>query len=338
MEQTIGKRIAENRKRLALTQDQLAEQLGLTAQAVSKWENDQSCPDITMLPKLADIFGISTDELLGRPSGHTVHQAEVVTEDDECEPDGIHLSKGTWSFHWDSGRRGTLVFAVFVLTVGILTLLSEIFHWYTSFWKILWPTALVVFGLNGFLRRRPSVFSLGIAAIGGYFLVANLGIWQLNIAGELLFPIMIVLFGIGILFDALRKPQKPRFHIARNGGSKTKSQLTADEGSFHCDLSFGEDTRLIHLPRLERGELNCSFGELTVDLSGCEEIAPNCEIEANCSFGELILLVPRRFRIEADTSTAFANADFQGQPEDAPQGTIRLNGSISFGNMEIRYI
>ena len=68
MEQTLGKRIMEHRKALGLTQDQLAEKLGVTAQAVSKWENDQSCPDITMLPKLADIFGITTDALLGIPS------------------------------------------------------------------------------------------------------------------------------------------------------------------------------------------------------------------------------------------------------------------------------
>ena len=65
MEQTLGKRIMHHRKRMGLTQDQLAEKLGVTAQAVSKWENDQSCPDITMLPKLADIFGISVDALLG---------------------------------------------------------------------------------------------------------------------------------------------------------------------------------------------------------------------------------------------------------------------------------
>ena len=73
MEQTIGRRIAENRKRLGMTQDQLAEKLGVTAQAVSKWENDQSCPDITMLPRLAEIFGISTDALLGRDTAQPVH-------------------------------------------------------------------------------------------------------------------------------------------------------------------------------------------------------------------------------------------------------------------------
>ena len=53
MEQTLGKRIMENRKRLGMTQDQLAEKLGITAQAVSKWENDLSCPDISMLPNLS---------------------------------------------------------------------------------------------------------------------------------------------------------------------------------------------------------------------------------------------------------------------------------------------
>ena len=44
MEETLGARITFHRKRLGMTQDKLAEQLGVTAQAVSKWENDQSCP------------------------------------------------------------------------------------------------------------------------------------------------------------------------------------------------------------------------------------------------------------------------------------------------------
>ena len=87
MEQTLGKRIVHHRKRLGMTQDRLAEQLGVTAQAVSKWENDQACPDITMLPKLAEIFGITTDELLGIS---TVHQAEVVTEQEKNQEQGLN--------------------------------------------------------------------------------------------------------------------------------------------------------------------------------------------------------------------------------------------------------
>ena len=64
MEQTIGKRIAQLRKSRGMTQDQLAERVGISAQAVSKWENDISCPDISLLPKLSEILGISVDELL----------------------------------------------------------------------------------------------------------------------------------------------------------------------------------------------------------------------------------------------------------------------------------
>lgn len=64
MEYSLGKRIQGARKRLGLTQEQLAEKLGVSGQAVSKWESDISCPDITALPVLADIFGMSVDELL----------------------------------------------------------------------------------------------------------------------------------------------------------------------------------------------------------------------------------------------------------------------------------
>jgi transcriptional regulator with XRE-family HTH domain len=64
MENTLGQRIAALRKQKGLTQDALAEHLGISAQAVSKWENDQTCPDISLLSPLAEILGVSTDELL----------------------------------------------------------------------------------------------------------------------------------------------------------------------------------------------------------------------------------------------------------------------------------
>ncbi len=61
----FGERIAANRKRLGLTQEALAQKLEVTNQAVSKWESDQCCPDIMLLPEIAKVFGISLDELFG---------------------------------------------------------------------------------------------------------------------------------------------------------------------------------------------------------------------------------------------------------------------------------
>ena len=62
----LGNIIATYRKAMNITQDTLAQLLGVTNQAVSKWESDQCCPDVMLLPKLADIFGITMDELFGR--------------------------------------------------------------------------------------------------------------------------------------------------------------------------------------------------------------------------------------------------------------------------------
>jgi transcriptional regulator with XRE-family HTH domain len=64
MENTLGTRIATLRKEKGLTQEELAEKLGVSSQAVSKWENDLSCPDIMLLPQLSKIFDTTVDELL----------------------------------------------------------------------------------------------------------------------------------------------------------------------------------------------------------------------------------------------------------------------------------
>ena len=65
---TIDKIISEKRKSMGLTQQQLAEKLHVSYQAVSKWENGTSCPDIDLLPHLAAVFRISIDALLGYPT------------------------------------------------------------------------------------------------------------------------------------------------------------------------------------------------------------------------------------------------------------------------------
>lgn len=64
MNTTLGTRIAALRREKEWKQDELAEKLGVSPQAVSKWENAQTCPDISLLPLLAKILSVSVDELL----------------------------------------------------------------------------------------------------------------------------------------------------------------------------------------------------------------------------------------------------------------------------------
>ncbi len=63
--QNLAMNICSLRKQSGLTQEALADRLGLTFQAVSKWENFQSSPDIQLLPRLAEIFQVSVDRLFG---------------------------------------------------------------------------------------------------------------------------------------------------------------------------------------------------------------------------------------------------------------------------------
>lgn len=75
--------ISFHRKKQGLTQEELAKKLGVTNQSVSKWEAAQCCPDISLIPKLADIFEISIDELFGRePSVNDVCAQFPLRDDD----------------------------------------------------------------------------------------------------------------------------------------------------------------------------------------------------------------------------------------------------------------
>lgn len=71
---TMAEMIANHRKELGLTQKDLAEKLNITDKAVSKWERGIACPDTATIPKLAQILGITIEELMtsktAEPTGH----------------------------------------------------------------------------------------------------------------------------------------------------------------------------------------------------------------------------------------------------------------------------
>ena len=61
---TFGEMISSLRKERNMTQNDLAEKMNVTDKAVSKWERNLSCPDVNSIPKLAEILGVSVEELI----------------------------------------------------------------------------------------------------------------------------------------------------------------------------------------------------------------------------------------------------------------------------------
>ena len=76
----IGNKIRELRKQRGITQEQLAESIGISFQAVSKWENNIALPDITLVPVLASYFGVSIDELFDFNLKEIEHTVRIITE------------------------------------------------------------------------------------------------------------------------------------------------------------------------------------------------------------------------------------------------------------------
>ena len=77
----FGNRIKSLRLSRSMTQEQLAQKLGVSAQAVSKWESGTNMPDILMLPDLSVIFGVTIDELFAMTDKHRMERIENMLYD-----------------------------------------------------------------------------------------------------------------------------------------------------------------------------------------------------------------------------------------------------------------
>lgn len=91
-QESMGAMITSKRKALGMTQLDLAEKMGVTDKAVSKWERDLSVPDVESLPRLAEIFGMTVDELLrakAEPVRRGVHDIVLLCVKAVCLAMGV---------------------------------------------------------------------------------------------------------------------------------------------------------------------------------------------------------------------------------------------------------
>lgn len=324
-ESTLGKRISYHRKRLGLTQEQLADRVGVSAQAVSKWENDLSCPDINLLPELADIFGITVDALLGKEPAHPVEPVEA--ED----------SHGRKQFHMEWKPLEGIWFAIYILCIGSLLLLTALQpELGVSWWTILWTTALFIGGLAAMVHK-PSFFPLAVTLAGAYFLVTEFGLWKVSFGWSVVIPAFLLLWGVSLLIDVLSVGKKRCRQVEASGG---ETRYDCTDGWMVCEMSFRESTCAVATPLLRGGRIETSYGDFCIDLSDCKAVAPDCRIKLKLSFGDLTLRVPQRFAVSIDRCGGSFTGDieFFGEPSQTPEGTISLDPNVSFGDLSIKYV
>lgn len=332
---TLGSRIKFHRKRLGMTQEQLAARMSVSAQAVSKWENDLSCPDISVLPDLASVFGISVDELLGRDAPkETVHEAEVADAPQNKDARDRHLH-----FDIECGKWDGILFAVYILVVGGLLLVNGLLKSDVSWWRVVWTTGLIFFiGVNG-LRRKFTLFSLAVTLTGLYFLLDAYSIWPQtwNLGWSVLLPLFLLLWGVSLLIDVFRRRHHCRHHF--QAGKTPTCEYSCENGILKCDASFGERRIPVVTPLLRSGSIDTAFGDFTVDFSGCEAVAEGCTLTVDHSFGNLTLLIPDRFDVRfLNQDNTAGSVERNGNPSATPQGTILIELDNSFGNLSIHFI
>lgn len=328
---TMGGRIKHHRKRLGMTQEQLAERMGVSAQAVSKWENDLSCPDISILPLLAEVFGITTDELLGKEA----KTAEVVEDAPKSKEKGM-----TWSWELEKGRGG-LLFALYILCVGGLLLAGNLLHWDISWWSIVWRTAILFFGIFG-LCDGFSLFSTCMMLAGAYLLLTELGVLHITLGWNILLPALLLLWGVSLLLDVLfgkrGKGNKHEIHFNADRDKSERRIFRCADGIVSCEMNFGECREAVTTGCLRGGNIETNFGSFTVDFSACEAVAADCRLNVENNFGSLTLLVPEKFAVELSRSSSLGAIEIKGDPSTTPQGTIHMNAETSFGKITLCYV
>lgn len=330
-QQTIGKRIMQLRKEKGLTQEQLAERMGVSAQAVSKWENDVSCPDISILPQLAAVLGTTTDELLGAKPLEP-HVVVVGSKNQAKDDDG----RVTVEFNGKGFRAfNGIGLAVILIVLGGTFLLDKAGVLPIGIWGIVWPCVLMGLGI-AWLIEDLSVFGLGMGLLGLYFLLFHLGAITFVLTWSYIWPSLIVLLGLSILIHRLNPKRRFRFRRFRNReGGNTYSEAN---DFLQADCSFTEEKRKYAPETLTGGDIDLSFGQGTFDLTNVQRVTPGAKFNVDVSFGECIIILPRRIRLELRADKSFGSIQMRGEAASDARETLVLEGDVSFGELSIRYV
>ena len=136
-QEKIGKFISKVRKEKKITQKQLAEKLGITDRAISKWENGKSMPDLALLKPLCDILNITINELL---SGEYVDKSEKEERLESNIVNAINYSKKKQNIY-------ELIFLLFILLFGTIMIVMSMSIFSTPISFTLWYSIIGTYNL-----------------------------------------------------------------------------------------------------------------------------------------------------------------------------------------------
>jgi len=353
--ETLGKRIAALRKSKGLTQEQLAEKVGVSAQAVSKWENDVSCPDITLLPLLADLFDVSVDELLGiKP----VEPHVIILDKDEAPK---REKKESFNFEWNkhrySGQWSTIAFCIGAILICLFFLLHSMAGMFPyspieaypdvtlNGWNYVWPLLVFAFGLM-FVRSSVTM-GVTMMTLGTYEFVRRVLIgYQVCRLPEIPWYVIVLVFAIvGLLsvilgrtlFSRKRRccADKHGIHGERDG--RTTMEYSDDNNYLKAEMSFGNGTIAYDRDVLAGGDVDSSFGDYTIDLTNVVTFAQDCLLKVDTSFGNITILLPRSVRMVKSSDTSFAAFTVTGDPNPDAGQSIIIRADVSFGSVQVKY-
>lgn len=331
-QQSMGKRIMQLRKEKGYTQEQLAEMMGVSAQAVSKWENDVSCPDISILPLLAEKLGVSTDELLGvKP----IEPKVVIVDAQKNNKD----SDGSFSVSWDGGKsakKDGIWFAVLIIVLGVAFLMQRLGLVSFGIWGIVWPAVIIGLGVSWMVKRF-SFFALAVAGLGLYFLLYNLGSISLVLTWSIIWPTLLVLLGLTILYETLIPHKHKCCGVNFSGDKDKRSQYREENGFVSYDCSFSEENRKVAAQTFLGGDIDISFGKSELDLTNVQSFAPNAKLDVDVSFATLDLIVPRSVRLYIKADKSFGTIQMNGEPNSDAAQSLQIDGDVSFGTMNVFY-
>lgn len=336
-EKFLGKNIARLRCEFGFTQEQLASRLGVTAAQVDSWESGSADPDASILPSIARVFNVTTDELLG---------FKAMKEADKPEKPVKNYKHHSYQFN--SGVFGSIFFSVMLIIIGTALLLSYTDIWpfesSFNFWNLVWPAAILGIGLSGFIKTF-SFWSLCISLSGLYFLLANLGIIDLEFTWPVFFSVFIIFAGIYLLIRGIfRRSNKSHNGFVYSSGkdpfnNKKHSEFSSENGYVRYECAFCDETRKINTETITGGDIEVAFGKSVLDLTACRHTSSGATLKTEVAFGSIEILLPKCIRVESSGSErVFGSIKIIGEASPDAADILYLRDETSFSGVTVRYV